>query len=154
MLGGFPGEWEGEHPLETIRRTGAEDVFLAGWHTHRELSEFLSAADVVVLPSVREQFGQVLVEGMACGLPAIAVDAHGPADIVRQGDTGWLVPPDDAGGARRGAASRRSTSPRSASGAAARRADDAHDRFAWPALAGRVAEVYEQAAKPGDLAAA
>ena len=50
---------------------------------------------MVVLPSVREQFGQVLVEGMACGLPAIAVDAHGPADIVDHGETGWLVEPDD-----------------------------------------------------------
>ena len=29
LLGGFPGEWEGEHPLETVRETGDEDVFLA-----------------------------------------------------------------------------------------------------------------------------
>src|SRR5215207_2240233 len=80
ILGGYPGEWEGEHPLETVRRIGAKDVFLAGWHTHRGLSEFLGASDVIVLASVREQFGQVLVEGMASGLPAIAVDAHGPAE--------------------------------------------------------------------------
>ena len=52
-------------------------------------------SDAVVLPTVREQFGQVLVEGMACGLPALAVDALGPSDIVDDGDTGWLVPPDD-----------------------------------------------------------
>src|SRR4029079_13389578 len=83
---------------EAIRRTGVPDVFLAGWHTHRELPAFLNASDVVVLPSVREQFGQVLVEGMACGRPAIAVDAHGPAEIVEDGDTGWLVEPDDAHG--------------------------------------------------------
>ena len=50
---------------------------------------------MIVLPSVREQFGQVLVEGMACGLPAIAVDAYGPAEIVDHGETGWLVEPDD-----------------------------------------------------------
>ncbi len=95
LVGGFPGEWEGEHPLDAIRRTGAHDVFLAGWHGHDELPDFLAASDVVVLPSVREQFGQVLVEGMACGLPAIAVDAHGPAEIVDHGETGWLVEPDD-----------------------------------------------------------
>src|SRR2546422_4012331 len=35
-----------------------------------------------------EQFGQVLVEGMACGLPAIAVAAHGPSEIVQDGQTG------------------------------------------------------------------
>ena len=95
LVGGFPGEWEGEHPLDAIRRTGARDVFLAGWHDHAELPDFLAASDAVVLPSVREQFGQVLVEGGACGLPAIAVDAHGPAEIVRDGETGWLVPADD-----------------------------------------------------------
>ena len=95
LLGGFPGEWEGEHPLETIQRTGARDVFLAGWHDHDGLPAIFSASDVVVLPSVREQFGQVLVEGMACGLPAIAAAAHGPSEIVEDGKTGWLVPPDD-----------------------------------------------------------
>src|SRR5687768_8560462 len=95
LLGGFPGEWEGEHPMETIERAGARDVFLAGWHDHSDLPGFLAAADAVVLPSVREQFGQVLVEGMACGLPAIAADAHGPAGIVDDGRTGWLVAPDD-----------------------------------------------------------
>jgi glycosyltransferase involved in cell wall biosynthesis len=97
-VGGFPGEWEGEHPLETVRRTDAQDVFLAGWHDHEELPDFLAASDVVVLPSVREQFGQVLVEGGACGLPAVAVNAHGPAEIVEPGVTGWLVEPDDLEG--------------------------------------------------------
>jgi glycosyltransferase involved in cell wall biosynthesis len=95
LVGGFPDEWEGEHPRETIERIGARDVHLAGWHDHDELADIYRSGDVVVLPSVREQFGQVLVEGMACGLPAIAVDAHGPADIIRHGDTGWLVEPDD-----------------------------------------------------------
>ncbi|HEX7298498.1 MAG TPA: glycosyltransferase, partial [Solirubrobacteraceae bacterium] len=34
LLGGYPGEWEGEHPYETIQATGARDVYLAGWHDH------------------------------------------------------------------------------------------------------------------------
>jgi glycosyltransferase involved in cell wall biosynthesis len=144
LVGGFPGEWEGEHPLDAIRRLGAQDVFLAGWHEHEELADVLAASDVVVLPSVREQFGQVLVEGMACGLPAIAVNAWGPAGIVSHGETGWLVEPDDCVGLanalveavnRPGERRRR--------GAAAVR--DARARFAWPALARRVAEVYDAA---------
>src|SRR5204863_8778575 len=87
-----------EHPCQTIGRTGARNVFLAGWHDHEELPELLHAADALVLPSVREQFGQVLVEAMACGLPCVAVDRYGPAHIVRDGETGWLVEPDDADG--------------------------------------------------------
>jgi glycosyltransferase involved in cell wall biosynthesis len=48
-----------------------------------------------VLPSTREQFGQALVEGMACGLPAIAASSFGASRIIEEGRTGWLVPPDD-----------------------------------------------------------
>jgi glycosyltransferase involved in cell wall biosynthesis len=81
LIGGHPGEWEGEHPAEAIERTGARDVFLAGWHGHEELPAFLRAGDLLVHASVREQFGQVLVEAMACGLPVIAVARGGPASI-------------------------------------------------------------------------
>ena len=92
-----------------------------------------------MLPSVREQFGQVLVEGMACGLPAIAVDAHGPAEIVDHGDTGWLVEPDDVDGARERAGRGRQPAGGARAGAARARATVARERYAWPALAARVA---------------
>jgi glycosyltransferase involved in cell wall biosynthesis len=146
LCGGFPGEWEGEHPLQTVERLGARNVFQAGWHGHAALPEFLAASDVVVLPSVREQFGQVLVEGMACGLPAVAVDAFGPSEIVRAGETGWLVPPDD-GPALAAALAEAATDPaeRRRRGAAGR--EDALARYAWPSLAARVAEVYRAAAR-------
>jgi glycosyltransferase involved in cell wall biosynthesis len=141
LVGGFPGEWEGEHPLETIRRTRARDVFLAGWHDHEELPGFLAASDVVVLPSVREQFGQVLVEGMACGLPGIGVNAFGPAEIIRDGDTGWLVEPDDAASLA-AALIEAVNDPDERRRRGRRAAEDAHARFAWPALAERVAAIY------------
>ena len=95
LLGGHPGELEGRHPLDEVRHADVPDVFLAGWRPQDALPDALNAADLLILPSVREQFGQVLVEAMACGLPVVAVDAHGPATIVEQGRTGWLGPPDD-----------------------------------------------------------
>lgn len=98
LIGGHPGEWEGEHPCETIERTGARGVFLAGWHSHEELPPFLRAGDVLVHAAVREQFGQVLIEAMACGLPVVAVNRGGPAGIVDDPQTGWLVEPDDLDG--------------------------------------------------------
>jgi glycosyltransferase involved in cell wall biosynthesis len=144
LVGGFPGEWEGEHPLETIRRTQARDVFLAGWHGHDELPGFLAASDVVVLPSVREQFGQVLVEGMACARPAIAVDAYGPSLIVDHGETGWLVPPDDPGALAHALVEAvNAPAERERRGHAA--AAVARARYAWPTLAQKVAAVYENA---------
>jgi glycosyltransferase involved in cell wall biosynthesis len=95
LLGGFPGEFEDRHPVDVIAELGVPDVFLAGWRDQDLLPAALNAADLLVLPSVREQFGLVLIEAMACGLPVVAVDAHGPAGIVEPGRTGWLVPPDD-----------------------------------------------------------
>ena len=145
LLGGFPGEWEGEHPLAVVRETGDPDVFLAGWRGHGELPGGLNAADVLVLPSVREQFGAVLVEAMACGLPVIAVNAYGPAEIVADGQTGWLVAPDDEAamvealvGAVVGDDERR------------RRGDAAYDAaralYSWPALAASLAGTYDDVA--------
>jgi glycosyltransferase involved in cell wall biosynthesis len=149
LVGGFPGEWEGEHPLEAIRRTGAQDVFLAGWHGHDELPSFLAASDVVVLPSVREQFGQVLVEGMACGLPAIAVDAWGPADIVTHGETGWLVEPDDPV-TLANALVHAVNCPIERARRGERAAAEASERYAWPALAEDVAAAYDAARSTAD----
>jgi glycosyltransferase involved in cell wall biosynthesis len=154
LVGGYPGEWEGEHPYDAIRAIGASDVYLAGWHEHDELAAFFAASDAVVLSSVREQFGSALVEGMACGLPAIAVDRFGPAEIVRPGRTGWLVEPDDEA-ALAGALSQAISHPeeRLRRGAAARR--DVLVRFAWPSLAERLCGLFEQvaAAAHGDEAA-
>lgn len=149
LLGGYPGEWEGEHPLQVIRETGARDVFLAGWRGHDDLADGLNASDVLVLPSVREQFGQVIVEAMACGLPPIAVDAHGPATIIEAGDDGWLVPPDDEE-ALAGALVEAVND----AGERRRRGNNAYEssraRYSWPALAKEVAAVYDEvcAGKP------
>jgi glycosyltransferase involved in cell wall biosynthesis len=146
LVGGHPGEWEGEHPLEAIEATGVRDVLLAGWHEHAELPELLRASDAIVLPSVREQFGLVLVEAMACGLPAIAVDDHGPAEIVEDGETGWLVEPDDIedlAAALRAAVT--DAAERRRRGRNAREAVLA--RYAWPSLATRVADLFDEAAE-------
>lgn len=142
IVGGFPGEWEGEHPLAAIRATGNRYAFLAGWHGHDELPQALNAADVFVLPSVREEFGAVIVEAMACGLPAIVVNAYGPAEIVADGETGWLVPPDDEQALARALVEAASDSEeRRARGE--RAYAEARRRYGWPALARGLAAVYD-----------
>jgi glycosyltransferase involved in cell wall biosynthesis len=87
----------------------------------------------------------VLVEGMACARPAIAVDRFGPAEIVEPGRTGWLVPPDDE--AALAAAMREAIddpAERARRGALAR--ETALERWSWPALAERLAGVLGAAA--------
>jgi glycosyltransferase involved in cell wall biosynthesis len=143
LIGGYPGEWEGEHPLEVVRSVGAAGVFLAGWRGHDDLPDGLNASDAVVLPSVHEQFGQVLVEGMACGLPCVAVDAHGPATIVDDGETGWLVPPDDEDALCSALVDVvNDADERRRRGEAAYHV--ARERYSWPALVERLARVYEE----------
>jgi glycosyltransferase involved in cell wall biosynthesis len=149
LLGGYPGEWEGEHPFDAVTASGARNVFLAGWHGHDELPAFLSAADVNVLASVREQFGSVLVEGMACGLPPIAVNRFGPADIVTDGATGWLVGPDDEA-ALADALVEALADPVERRRRGRRAWRDAHERFSWPALAADLAEVFDEVADVAD----
>ncbi len=98
IVGGHPGEWEGEHPADAIARLRLDNVFLAGWHDHAELPELLAAADLLVLPSVRESFGQVIVEAMACGVPPLAAASLGPSRIIDDGETGWLFEVDSRAG--------------------------------------------------------
>jgi glycosyltransferase involved in cell wall biosynthesis len=52
---------------------------------------YMARMDVLVNASEREPFGIVLIEGMAAGLPVVAVGAGGPAEIVEDGRTGMLA---------------------------------------------------------------
>ena len=101
IWGGYPSEWEGEHPVEVARSGGSEGIFFTGWRGHDELPEGLNAADVLVAPSVEEPFGQVYLEAMACGLPVVATRTGGPLSFVNTAPgrpNGWLVDPDDEAG--------------------------------------------------------
>ena len=142
LVGGSPGEWEGEHPLTAARAAGDEQVFLTGWRPHQQLPQALNAADLLVLPSVAEAFGLVLVEAMACGLPVLAADAHGPAQIVAPG-TGWLVPADDQHALTEALLSAASD-PRERRQRGERAHRHARSGYGWPMIAARIADIYNQ----------
>jgi glycosyltransferase involved in cell wall biosynthesis len=146
LVGGHPGEWEGEHPAETIERLALEDVLLAGWHDQSELPELLAASDLLVLPSVRESFGQVIVEAMACGVPAVAAAALGPAQIIDDGETGWLFGLHDRA-ALTDALVEAVNRPAERARRAALGERAALERFTWPAISGGLEEVLRDAAR-------
>jgi len=103
----------------------------------------LGEIDILVHASVTpEPFGQVIVEGMSAGLPVVATDAGGPAEIIEDGVDGLLYPPGDADALAnrlRGLAD--DPALRARVGAAAR---ESSKRFTARAAADRVTWVYER----------
>ncbi len=60
------------------------------------IESFLESADIVVHSSIRpEPFGLVLLEAMSAGKPVVASNKGGPVEIVEDGVTGLLIPPND-----------------------------------------------------------
>jgi glycosyltransferase involved in cell wall biosynthesis len=144
VIGGFPGEWEGEHPHDTVQRIGARDVFFAGWRGHGDLAAVLRSADVFAAPSVDEPFGLVYLEAMAAGVPPIAADSGGPPSFINvdpAGPTGWLVTSDDRE-ALTAALVAAVADPADRSARGDRAARFVRDHYSWTATAQAFAALY------------
>jgi L-malate glycosyltransferase len=80
-----------------------EDVLFAG--AQGDPVEWLSIADLFLLPSIEESFGLAALEAMACEVPVVASKVGGLPEIIKDGVTGFVRPPDDVDGmAERGVA--------------------------------------------------
>ncbi len=90
----------GEGPLRAFleRRVDelgiGDQVILSG--VVQDLPELMLGADLFVLPSLWEGLPLALLEAMACGLPVVATQIAGVADVVEEGVSGLLVQPGDA----------------------------------------------------------
>ena len=102
-LGHVKANWRwlivGSGPLETPLRQRAQEMGVAGqlvWVgpvSHEEVPRYLHAMDALVLPSLtttqwKEQFGHVLIEGMACGVPVIGSSSGAIPEVI--GDAGRI----------------------------------------------------------------
>jgi N-acetyl-alpha-D-glucosaminyl L-malate synthase BshA len=61
----------------------------------QDLVPWLSVADMFLLPSAQESFGLAALEAMACGVPVVASKVGGLPEVIDDGVTGFLCPPDD-----------------------------------------------------------
>lgn len=90
------GEGPERNYLERLaKRLGCRDaVRFIGWVPRAELPRYLQEIDVLLHPSLHEQFGYVVLEAMAAGRPVVCLDVGGPAVLVYD-DCGVRVPVQD-----------------------------------------------------------
>ncbi len=70
-------EWRGFQPTDSLQK------------------ELGGCRALLNTPKWNEAYGNVVMEAMACGVPVVAYDRGGPGELIQNGVTGWLVPPDD-----------------------------------------------------------
>jgi glycosyltransferase involved in cell wall biosynthesis len=90
----YPGAHKimvGDGPMLDKYKKQYPDVEFVGFKTGHELADYYRMADVFVFPSQWETFGIVMIEAMACGTPVAAYNCQGPADVIDQGVTGFMV---------------------------------------------------------------
>jgi D-inositol-3-phosphate glycosyltransferase len=92
----LPEDAEAAYLRQLAEELGVSDrVVLLGAVDRHEVPSLLRSADVVCCTPWYEPFGLVAVEAMACGVPVVATRVGGLAETVRDGGTGFLVPPRD-----------------------------------------------------------
>ncbi|PJF28452.1 MAG: hypothetical protein CUN53_00280 [Phototrophicales bacterium] len=111
---------------------------------HAALPAYYNAADVIALPSqLQESFGMILIEAMACGKPVIASRLPGVRTIVRDGEDGLLVAPNDVGALTAALRTLLTDSDQRAEmGRAGRRKVEA--RFSWDNITMRLEALYAE----------
>ena len=81
---------------ESLQKRGLEDrVIFLGSKKQNELSKYYSAADALVVPSLYESFGLVIIEALACGTPVIVSEIGEMQTIVKEGKNGFSFRPND-----------------------------------------------------------
>ena len=144
--------------VEAARAAGANIVRIEKMVTKPEAIELYSNCRVFCCPSVYEPFGIINLEAMACGAPVVASATGGILEVVRQGETGYLVPFDAdpvTGFPRDGEKFSRDLAAKLTQlmgdltrgaqvGAAGRRRVE--EMFAWEAIAKQTVELYRELA--------
>jgi glycosyltransferase involved in cell wall biosynthesis len=81
---------------ELVSELGLEEkAEFVGHVSQTTLRQYMRSCRVLVLPSLSEGLGRVLIEAMACGKPVIGTNVGGIPSLIQDGVNGFLVPPND-----------------------------------------------------------
>lgn len=138
--------------MDIAREEGISDrVVFVGRRGREVLKYYYSAAEVFVTTPWYEPFGITPVESMACGTPVIGSNVGGIKFTVRDGEAGYLVPPNDPDAVAERIAHLHAH-PRLASVLRRQAIQRANDLFTWRHVADGVAALYERTVASGSPA--
>jgi len=132
---------------DTLAREGLVDrVQFLGWTRSEDLVKEYQSATLFIFPSRHEGMPNALLEAMASGLPVIASRIAGNEELVIDGETGVLVPPDDPDALRESLRSLLSDSKKREHMGSAARARAA-EKYGWAAAAAAYQEILGRATR-------
>jgi len=128
-----------------VQRLGlVERVHFRGWQSQQECARALAASVALVLPSLYECGGAVVLEAMAMGRPAVAAAWGGPADYLDT-DAGFLIPPVSRDALVAGfaeAMQRLIGDPELAARMGSAAQQKVREKFTWEMKINRIVEIY------------
>lgn len=82
---------DGPYRQTMERELSGTDAHFLGFRRGLELSRLYASSDVFVFPSLTDTLGQVVLESQASGLPVVVSDSGGPKEVVKHGETGFVL---------------------------------------------------------------
>lgn len=140
------GKIRGQLEAQTARLAIEDRVIFSGWLSQEQCAQRLQQADAMVMPSLREPGGAVVMEAMAVGLPVIATNWGGPMDYL-DSTCGILVEPDSPEGFVKGltdAMLKIAQSPELRQSMGSAGYSRVREHFDWERKVDRMIEIYQQ----------
>jgi starch synthase len=128
--------------VTSLQETRSGVIWIPEMLAKREVVQLLSNAAVFVCPSLYEPLGIVNLEAMACGTAVVGSQVGGIPEVVADGETGLLVPPDDPA-ALAAALNALILDPARAAAMGAAGRKRAAAEFGWDAIAAQTVQLYQ-----------
>lgn len=87
----------GDGPAKQAMQKELPEAVYVGYLVGESLAKLYASSDIFLFPSDTETFGNVTLEAMACGVPAVVSDSVGGNSIVLNGETGYITTPRNPG---------------------------------------------------------